>query len=454
MKRSLLFITTCLGLTTCKTPLTQQPPKPAEQYTVPPVENKTSTVNIPVRIALPELEKSLNAQLTGLLYEDKDLKDDQLMIRAEKREDIQLSVSGQNIHYRVPLKLWIRYDVGVTNVEANGDLALKLKTAYQIKEDWTVQTTTEIENYEWLQTPKLKLVGMNLPVGFIADMVLKNSKKTITKGIDEALGNQFNLREQVKKVWEQLSDPQLIAKEYDTWLLVNPQNIGMTTLVTRGDTIAGTIFVETRPKVSIGEKPNRPNATPLPPFRYTGTAQEDFNLFVSTDVPYPEAERLAKSQLAGQTFTEGKRAVKVEDIQLYGQGNQLIVNTKLSGSYNGNIYFTGKPIYNPTKNTIDIKDLNFTLETRNFLVKSAAWLLKGTLRRKIEENMAFLLDANLKDLKSQLQTQLSNYKIANSIFFTGQLNELSLQDAFLTPQSIRVEVALKGRLNVQVNGLN
>lgn len=452
MKIFLIIGSLTFLLFACKT--TQQPSKPPEQYSALPPENKISIINIPVRIALPELEKSLNTQLSGLLYEDKDIKDDQMMIRAEKREAIKIGINGQNLNYRVPLKLWIRYDIGVTEVEANGDIALKLKTGYTIKEDWSLQTTTEIESYEWLQQPKLKLVGMNLPIGFIADIVLKNSKKTLTKAIDDAVSAQFNLRDEIKKVWEQMFDPQLIAPEYNTWLLVNPQNIGMTQLVTKGDTLASTIFVETRPEVRIGEKPARPNATPLPPFKYSTASQDDFTLTVRTDVPYKEAERLAKAQLKGQTFTEGKRAVKVEDIELYGQGNQLIVNTKLSGSYNGSVYLTGKPIYNPNKNAIDIKDLNFTLETRNFLYKSAAWLLKGTLRNQIEKNMDFLLDYNLKELKNQLQTQLQDYKITNSIFLTGQLNELTIQDAFLAPESIRVEVALKGKLNVQVNGLN
>lgn len=452
MKRLLLIVSIIYILMGCKT--TQQPAKPLEAYNAPPVEDIISVINIPVRIALPELEKSLNTQLPSPLYEDKDIKDDNMMIRAEKRDNIQLNFSGQNISYRVPLKLWIRYDVGITEVEANGDIALQLKTAYTIKPDWTMETTTEIESYEWLQQPRLKMVGMNLPVGFIADLVLKNSKKTLTKAIDEVVRDSFSLRNEIQKVWEQLHDPQLIAPEYNTWLLVNPQNIGMTSLVTRGDTLASTIFVETRPKVSIGEKPAKPRTAALPAFKYSDVAQDDFTLSIGTEIPYSEAERLAKDQLVGETFSEGKRSVTVEDLELYGQGNQLIVNTKLSGSYNGNIFLSGKPIYNPKKNSIDIKDLNFTLETRNFLHKSAAWLLKGTLKNQIEKNMDFLLDYNLTELKNQLQDQLKAYKVGNNIFLTGQLNELTLQDAFLAPASIRVNVALKGRLNVQVNGLN
>lgn len=452
MKRLLLIFSITYFSIGCKT--SQQLAKPQEQYSALPIENKLSVINIPIRIAVPELEKSLNAQLPSLLYEDKDIKDDNMMIRAEKMENIKISFGDQNIHYRVPLKLWIQYDAGITNLEANGNIALQLKTEYKIKADWTMETNTEIESYEWLQQPRLKMIGMSLPVGFIADLVLKNSKKTLTKAIDDTVRDSFNLRNQIQQVWDQLYDSQLVAPEYNAWLQVNPQNIGMTPLVTRGDTLSSTIFVESFPKVTIGSKPAKTKAAPLPPFQYRNATQDDFTLIVSTDVPYSEAERLAQDQLVGETFSEGKRSVKVEGIELYGQGNQLIVNTKLSGSYNGSIYLSGKPIFNPKKNAIDIKDLNFTLETRNFLYKSAAWLLKGSLKNQIEKNMDFLLDYNLTELKNQLQDQLKNYKIANSIFLTGQLSELNLQDAFLAPESIRVNVALKGRLNVQVNGLN
>lgn len=443
-----------LLLFACKTSQ-PQPDKPMEQYNVLPPESKISTINIPVKINIKAFQKSLNTQLNGMLYEDKDIKDgDKMMVRAEKLEDIQINVKGQTIQYKVPLKLWIRYDIGITEVEANGDIALKLKTDFKIKDDWTLETTTDIESYDWLKQPKLKLVGVNLPVGFIADMVLKNSKKTLTRSIDGLVKDSFDLRKMVSDSWNKLFDPILIAPEYNTWLLVNPQTIGMTALVTRGDSLSSTIFVETRPKINLGEKPARPNPTPLPPYKIKDVAQDDFTLIVSTDVPYKEAERLAKAQLEGETFTEGKRTVKIEDMKLYGQGNQLIVNTKLSGSYNGNIYLTGKPFYNPTKNIVEIRDLNFTLETRSFLLKSAAWLLKGTLRKRIEDNLQFLLDYNITALKKQLQQQLTDYKISSNIFLTGQLNELNIQDAFLAPSSIRVEIVLKGRVNLEVNGLN
>ncbi|MDX1939025.1 MAG: DUF4403 family protein [Saprospiraceae bacterium] len=429
--------------------------KPMEHYDRIIEEDRVSVVNIPVRINLRELEKSLNAQLSGVLYEDKDLNDsDKMMLRAEKSEDIRLNVSGQSITYRVPVKLWVKYNIGITNLEATGEIAMNFKTDFSIDREWNMQTLTNIERYEWIKQPKLKMGSLNVPVGFIGDIVLRQSKAIITKSVDEQVKENFNLRELVEDAWQQMFDPVMVSPEYNTWLLVNPQNIGMTPLVSKNESITSVIFMESRPKVMLGTKPQSLKPVSLPPFVMRDTTESDFSVHINTEVPFAEAERMAKAALLGEIFSEGKRSVKIEDLQLYGQGTKLIVNTRLSGSYNGSIYLSGRPFFDASKNAIDIKDLDFTLETRNFLHKSAAWLLKGTLRKRIEENMNFLLDYNLNELKNQLQEQLSNHKIAQNIFLDGNLDELYIRDAFLSPESIRVEVAIKGKLNVQVNGLN
>lgn len=452
MRKILFFSVSMLFLLSCKT---TQPTKPMERYDALTEEDRMSVINIPVRIDLVELEKSLNQQLQGVLYEDNDMNDgDKMMMRAEKVDDVKLKMSGQTIKYKVPVKVWVRYNTGIAKLEAEGEIAMDFNTDFAIDRDWNMTTVTNIEQYEWRKQPRLRVAGMSLPVGFIADIILKRSKSVITESIDQQVQENFNLRTMVADVWKQMFDPVLVSPEYNTWLLVNPQNIGMTPLVTDASSISSIIVVESLPRVSLGERPSAMDASQLPPFIYRDTTQNDFVIRIRTDVPYEEAERLAKQELLGETFSEGKRSVTIEDVDLYGQGNRLIINTRLSGSYNGSIYLTGRPFYNAKKNTIDIKDLDFTLETRNFLYKSAAWLLKGTLRKRIEENMNFLLQYNLDELKNQLQDQLKSYPISKSILLNGELEDLNIQDAFLAAEAIRVDVALLGRLKVQVNGLN
>lgn len=446
-----LVVLSVVILSACKT---SQPARPMEEYQALQ-ESPSSMLNIPVDIDVRELEKSLNEQLKGLLYEDDDIRDgDKMMIRAVKRENIRLSVDSNLIKYRVPLALWIKYDLGISKVEADGDIALSFKTAFDISRDWSVTTKTEIEGYDWLEKPRLKMGSFNLPISFIADLVLKNSKSVITRNIDQVVREQFNLRNMVQDAWKQMFQPILVSEAYNTWLTVNPQFIGMTPLQMKGNKIAGTILVEGKPQVRIGQKPGAITPPPLPPLQITRETGDDFTLHINTEITYEEAERLAKAQLQGQTFSQGRRSVSIQDIELYGQGDKIVVNTVLTGSYKGSIYLVGKPVYNHAKNAIDVESLDYTLDTRSFLAKSAGWLLKSAIKKKIEENMNFLLEYNLREMQAQFQQQLSNYKVTEKITLKGELHELGIQNAYLSQESIIVDLALKGKLNVLVKGLN
>lgn len=440
-----------LLLAACKT---KQPARPAEEYEAL-FEERLSVINIPVEVSLRELERSLNQQLNGIIYEDKDLKDgDNMRIRAEKSQDIRLGIDSQLIKYRVPLSLWIQYDLGISRVEAEGELSVDFKTAFAITEDWNIITVTEVVRHDWLKKPRLKMGMVSLPIGFIADLVLQNSKAALTRDIDKLVQEQFNLRELVGQAWGNMYEPMLVSEAYNTWLTVNPQAIGMTPLDMKGDKIRGAIYVESQPRVNIGRKPENIRPLPLPPLQSRQEAGDDFTIHLNTEISYEEAERIAKSELLGQTFSQGKRSVTVQDIELYGQGNKIVVNTVLSGSYNGSIYLVGKPVYNFRKNTIEIEKLDYDLSSKGFLLKSAGWLLKSAMKNKIEENMNFLLDYNLEEMRGQFQKQLEEYKITDDIILKGELQDLSIQNAYLAPESIIVDLALTGRLNINVKGLN
>ena len=109
---------------------------------------------------------------------------------------------------------------------------------------------------------------------------------------------------------------------------------------------------------------------------------DSFQMRVITDITYPEAERLANLSMKGYVMDAGNKQVKVEGIHLFTQGDKLIVKTKLSGAFNGNIYFKGTPVFNTLKNQIEMQDFDYDLETKNFLHRTASWLFSGTIKRR------------------------------------------------------------------------
>lgn len=441
----LLILLVLFLFSACKS---AQPSRPEEKYEEL-FEQGISVVNIPLQFSVRQLEGMLNKQLDTVLYEDNDINDgDNMMVRAEKTENITLNLDSNRIAYRVPLDIWVRYNAGIGKVEGTGEVAIELQTAYEIQKDWKLKTHTEIKSYEWLEKPRLKMGLVNLPVGLVADLLIDNFKTTITENIDLQISESIRLDTIIGSAWKKMHEPMLVSEDYLAWMVLYPEKISMTPVKIDKGELSATILIESKPQITFGNQPKDPEVRPLPPFAYTAIGGEEFFIRVGTEISYREAERIAKGTLEGERYDYGKRHVVVENIELYGQGNKLVVNTQLSGTYTGNISMTGRPSYNANRNSIDIKDLNYTLETRNFLLKSAGWLLKSKFKNMIENNMDFLLEENLKDMEGQIKEQLANYELTENFILDGKLENLNIANAYLAPDGMRVDVALRGKVKI------
>lgn len=459
MTKHLLLFTALMSLfACCKSSKITDAPKPGEVYNYTEAPPLPSTLTIPVNISIFDMVSALNRNLSGkALYEDFSFTDngaDGLMLSIWKSQDISLFLSGNTLKYRVPLRLWVKKELLLgAAAEAEGELALNFKTTFSIKEDWSLATTTEVEYHEWISRPVLKTGLGNISVETIANLALNRSKRTLSQTLDRVVGQQFSLRPYVQEAWTALQEPILLDSAYQMWVKTTPTSISMTPINTLGDAIRAKIAVECLNDVSFGAKPAFRENSVLPPLRYVDDAPDEFQVRVATDVPFPEAERLARSMMAGQVFESGGKKVKVEDIQLWGNNDRVVVNSKLSGSFNGNIYFIGRPEYNPTKRQIEIKDLDFHVDTKNFLMRSAAWMFQGPIKNQMKKAMEYPLDEDLRALKASLQASLTNYVIQPGVTLNGSVDSITVENTRVTPTSIRVNLFSKGKVNVDVKGL-
>ena len=442
----------------CKSQKMTNAPKPMEQYNNPEETPLISTLSIPINIPVEDLVRSLNASLSGRpLYEDYSFADngnDGLMLNAWKSQDISLSLFGNTLKYRVPLKLWMKKElVFGAAAEAEAELALGFKTIFSINQDWTLSTQTEVEYHEWLKRPVLKTGIGDISVETIANLALNRSKKSLAQALDQYVSQQINLRPYVQSAWSAIQAPVLLDSTYQMWSKTTPTSIGMTPLYSYDNSIQAKIAVECINDVTFGAKPTfRPNSM-LPNLNLISEAPDDFMMQFATDVPFPEAERLAKNMMVGQVFESGKNKVKVEDILMWGNNDRVVVNTRLSGSFNGNIYFIGKPVFNPKKNIIEVKDLDFHVDTRSFLLRSASWIFQGSIKKKMAAAMVFPMDENINAIKRSAQQTLDYYEIQPGVVLKGTIDSVSVQDVHVTPNSLRVNLFSKGKVNVDVRGL-
>ncbi|MCF8244565.1 MAG: DUF4403 family protein [Saprospiraceae bacterium] len=443
------FLIATIFIAACST---TKPTKPNEYYNNLNLEPEPSVINIPLKFYKSELLKAMNDQIGDMLYEDNNLKDDGLAIRAKKRENITIDINEQEIKYRIPVDLWIKKDLMFSAVEGEGSLALEFSTRYNIKPDWSLETTTTLTTYKWLREPVIKLGFADLPITPIANLVINQTRNTFAKSIDDEVKNLFDLKKEMERTWKEMHDPFQLSEEYATWLLLNPQSVSMTPFKSNGYTVESTVVVVTKPQISLGDKPSARNVGKLPDFGYAAEGADNFSLFLDTEVPFKEAERLSKQNMVGEVFSYKNKQVRVEDMGLYGQGNKLVVRTNLKGSYNGDVFLIAEPVYDAEANQVKLKDVDFDFSSQKALMKSASWLFKGPMKKQVQESLDFYLKYNLEDSKKSIQEALRDYELAPGIHLNGLLDDLSISNVYVATNAIRVRIGLKGKLNLDVRG--
>jgi len=457
-----LAIIALIIITSCKS---VQVEKPLEVYNNHAYSTKNSVVSFTTQTKISDIQNELNRSFTGLIYEDNSLENnggDNVMVKAWKQGDIQLNMKGNILSYRVPLKTWIKAGFNVQKFgisladyrELNASLALKFNTAITLNPDWTVTTKTTSEGYEWLSTPTVKVGGMDISVKFVADVIMQASLKKLGTTIDESIKDYMDLKPYARKAWEIANNPIKLNDEYNVWLKISPQKIVSSAFTANNGMIRHLAGLNGTIRLSMGEGPEKAEiAKPLPDLLIGEIPVDVTTLYAYVSLPYNEINKIALTYLKGKSFEQGKRKVVVEDVKIYGSDGSLVAETVLSGSFKGTIYFKGKPAYNPVDSTLIVKDFDYDLSTKNFLVKSASWLYQDGFKRLIADQLKWSIKKEMVMIRSTVNNNLKAYKLTPGITLTGSIDRVEPGQVFITSEGMVPEILAKGKFGITIEKL-
>ncbi|MCK9616966.1 MAG: DUF4403 family protein [Lentimicrobiaceae bacterium] len=462
-KSSLVYLIPFLALsviTGCKTAEIQSE-KPAASYQevfyTPPV----SVINIPLEMDIKDIEILLNNQLQGLLYEDNSLENnggDNLMVKAWKKENFKLALENNEISYRIPLKLWLKagfkvekFGIELSNYkEIEAAIALKFKTKIEVNKDWTIKTVTVSDGYEWLSAPVLKLGPVDLNIKYVADLILKTNQNTINKEIDDAISNNLNVKKYAQQAWDAIHRPIKISDEYKTWLRITPKEVASMQISGKNGKIRHNICVKAITECFISRQPYNQELVPLPPLTIIKKPQEGFAITLVADIPYTVADSFANVYLKGKTFNSGKKSIIINQLHIYGRNGKLMIETQVSGSIKGNLYFEGIPYFDPSTQALKVKELDYEIKTKNSLLKTADWLAHGTLANLIQDKISFPLAENINQAKLLIQKNLVNNKVAENVLLNGTLGNITVDTIWMDTTSLKTSVQFNGKITLSL----
>ena len=455
----------CFVLLVCCQPSGRfEPPQPEEKYSAAPssVPSPVSVINIPIAIPVAELERKINARVAGLLYADSSLENnnhDELLLKVWKRENIRLETANGQFNLVVPLRIWAKKGISVLGMMnyQNTEFSLDARfiSSISVNSDYQVVTNTTANGFDWVEKPYLKLGFVEVPITGLVERILAEQQPDIARQMDAQLRQQLDLKPYIGQVWQLLRQPLLVSRAHGAWLRVTPLEIWMTPLAANGTMAEARIGIKARTETWLGQKAAVVGAAAVPPLRFSNQLADDFQLGLTGEISHAAATRMAATALVGKTFEfqGGKRKITLTSVDLYGNNGNLVIKTGVAGSLDGTVYLVGKPFFNPANQMIEMKDLDFALDTKSRLAKAAGWLAHGNLAKRMQENFRIPVGGQLETARAAIQSQLANYPLAKGVTLNGHLNDLTPSEVIITPQSIIAVVTAKGKLDVKISGL-
>jgi hypothetical protein len=382
-----------------------------------------SNLNLTVHISRSELNNTLNYLVNTLFNEGFNV-DEGYQIHTAVSGLVDMQTLNNQIITTLPLEVEIAPDGFFKNNKVKGIISVQLTTQLEIFQNQLLNKT-DLTSYQWITKPKINILGLNIPIEPIANIIIKKYKSSICETIDTSIRKNFDLNA-IKKTAQQFfvkplySTPDNIIHVYASPLEMALGPMAMTPSDLRIPVIFyfESVIAESKPQDLFNDL-----SFSIRPFFDTSST-----FMVQSRLPLPYIEQILREQIENQKYGSGLTSITVHKMGMTGIQKKLSIQLEVTGAYNGNMELSFDPIYNKDKKKIQLE--NFKLKTpgggniKNIIFS----LMKGFAENKLQKIIEEQINANLDDYLTNIQKVLSGTEVSTGIFLNGQLLEYEIKD--------------------------
>ncbi len=359
------------------------------------------------------------------------------------RGEVSFRNTGESLAFSVPFegkaKVQGEIDAVVARFPLSGEADLAGKAAGtlepKVQLDWTVepnlQPALELEK----ATLSLGRIG-SVEIGEILGGGLGRLVQQQSGLIAPALRQGLNFEGEVENLWNEAHIVRQVSENPGVWIRVEPKRIlvgeidyGVTDEISLAVAVESETFLANR-------APEIPQLAPLPPMSPLGSSS-------GTDLRLPFVVKMAELNelLASQSFdieTGVGAKVRVHGLAAeVGQGGLLNLRLELEADKSrigrgvaGSIWVRGRPVVDYERQTLGFGDVELSLETRDQLTSTAAWLLEGILVRSLESQLRIDLNDFQHELDQQVQAAIASADLPEGLEVTLRDLVVKLADVY------------------------
>ncbi|GAB4024009.1 DUF4403 family protein [Spirosoma koreense] len=454
-----ILLASLIGLDGCKR---VRPNAPVQEAFEPAITDPVSYMAGNLTFNISDLEQRINKGISTTVVSEETFegkKGEAWRLRVERTGPVRIHYANRRVYFSAPLQVWYTNPIGLRKSEKRKSrplcaLAVNFTSPVGVGPNWHLLTKARFEDYQWTQTPTVRILGVKVSVKNIAEKILNNRKADIEQAIDRAVYKGLRLDKQVAKVWRDMQKPLRIAKVPENiWLIPKPFSIAAAPVYGNKRQITVPIQIAFRVDTRLGPKPSIDTLERLPRLLRRKAVPDSARLAVLAFIPYTDINQVLGKALEKQKLDLVGGRVKVKAATVSGSGRKLILKTDIGGTVNGTLYFHGSPSYDTTTNTLRIKNVDFDVDTKEKLFATADWLLHDHLRDTLQSVMVVPLRQPIATIPQRIETAFAHAKVGQKTDLDIDSFQLVPKRIIVRPDGVQVLIRVESKVAVKIKRL-
>ncbi|MDQ7044845.1 MAG: DUF4403 family protein [Sulfurimonas sp.] len=292
----------------------------------------------------------------------------------------------------------------------------------------------------------------------LADAELYLAQKYFEKTIHKRIYDEINKQILIKQVDIKLSS-RIQALVYnnsfawkiskDLWLLPRPKKVALTQVHTHNGEESNKLFIN----VGITAQPKLVTSTDKPFSQHKKNipiALESFEpkvyLYPSIHLQYKYIEKRIQKEFNAYIYKSyADTPYIVENIKLYPSDKKLVIAVDLVDKITKEkiltFYLWGTPHLDAVSQIVQLKDLDYTHDSKNVLIQTADWILDDAIKNLIQSKSSFNYSKELSKLSKKVS---SIQRTTLNGTLSGQTKSISIENIYTAKDALVITLNAKG----------
>lgn len=432
------------------------------------IRQDTSFLSTPLVIPARLIEDKINRAIREDFINDEDFdnlnrfgKKDRLKMKVTRLGEIKVRWKNNLATYSAPLLVLAnRQIVPKRLLPGSKSLAIKtefscqlvFETALDIDGDWKLIPKSNFKSFEWLS--EVTVLGGMFDVKKLVERRILREMPFILHDLDSTIRVSVHLDRPMTRIWCNLQRPVIInRKDQMVWLKIHPIGFEMGKITTE----SGNLLVQTRLSATtetiVGDTVPFPIDKKLPPLIRRRSLPDSAFVYFLSEVPFADLNGIISKKLSGKTFDLPGHRVVVKNAEIYGCGDHLVLRLSVGGDVKGDIYFNGKPIYEPDSQRIVIQNFDFEVKTAETLLATADWLLHDTFKDQVKTALNVELGEKIETIPAKIMEGIERGRAGKKLDFTIEKWDFRPYKIWVRPDDLAVLILVDARARIELEKL-